>query len=146
MLAAMLRLLLIAALLAPHALAAAPRLAGPYEAEVVRVIDGDSFEARVTIWIDQEALTVVRLAGIDTAERGAPCLSARLAAEAARAFLAARIEGRRVSLSDIARDKYGGRILARASGEDGRDLGALLAASGLAHPYDGGRRSSWCAR
>lgn len=142
----MLRLALIAAILAPSAHAGAPRLAGPYEAEVVRVIDGDSFEARVTIWLDQEALTVARLAGIDTAERSAPCLGARLAANAARAFLAARIEGRRVRLSDIARDKYGGRILARAAGEDGRDLGALLAAYGLARPYDGGRRASWCAR
>ena len=142
----MLRLALIAALLVPTVHAAAPRLAGPYEAEVVRVIDGDSFEARVTIWLDQEALTIVRLAGIDTPERGAPCLAARLSAAAARAVLAGRIEGRRVRLSDIARDKYGGRILARAADEAGTDLGALLAAYGLARPYDGGRRASWCAR
>lgn len=124
--------------------AARETLAGPYEAEVVRVIDGDSFEARVRIWLGQEVVTVVRLAGIDTAELDAPCLAARLRAGLARAALAGRIAGRRVTLSAVSADKYGGRILARAADEDGQDIAAALAAAGLARPYDGGRRPDAC--
>ncbi len=123
---------------------AAERLAGPYRAKVLRVIDGDSFEARVTIWLGQEAVTIVRLADIDTAERRAPCLAARLRAEAARAFLARRVEGGTVTLSAIAADKYGGRIVARAADATGVDLAAQLTAAGLARPYTG-RRPDWCA-
>jgi endonuclease YncB( thermonuclease family) len=123
---------------------AAEGLAGPYRASVLRVIDGDSFEARITIWLGQEALTIVRLAGIDTPERRAPCWAARLRAEAARAFLAGRILGQSVTLTAIAADKYGGRILAAVADETGADLAALLTAAGLARPYDG-RRPDWCA-
>ena len=39
------------------------RLPGPFPAEVLGVIDGDTFEARVTIWLGHEVTTRVRLLG-----------------------------------------------------------------------------------
>lgn len=123
--------------------AAAETLAGPYKATAIRVIDGDSLEARVTIWLGQDVVTIVRLAGIDTAERKSPCLSAWLKAEAARAFLAARTDGAVLTLSDIRPDKYGGRVVARVADASGADIGDALLAAGLARPY-AGRRAVWC--
>lgn len=140
----MIRFVVLLAVLAGSA-AARQTLPGPYQAEVTRVIDGDSFEARVTIWLGQEAVTIVRLAGIDAAELDAPCARVRLEGVLARAVLAARIEGRQVTLTGVSADKYGGRILARAADEAGRDLGGFLADAGLARPYQGGRRADGCA-
>lgn len=135
-------LLIIAALFCPCAQAGAA-LPGPYPAEVVRVLDGDSFEARIRIWLDQDVVTIVRLAGIDTAELDAPCDAARARAAAARDFLSERLKAGVVSLSDIRRDKFGGRVVARATA-GGADVASALAEAGLAQPYRG-RRPDWCA-
>lgn len=124
--------------------AAGERLSGPYAAEALRVLDGDSIEARVTIWLGQQVVTTVRLAGIDTAELHAGCLAARTQAQAARMFLIARVEGRALTLTGIETDKYGGRIVAHVADEDGADLAAALLAAGLARAY-AGRRPDWCA-
>ena len=134
--------LLIACRLVPPAAAAAP-LRGPYEAEIVRVIDGDSFEARVRIWLDQDVTVIVRLAGVDAAEMDAPCVMARVFAMAARASLVLELDGGRATLFDVERDKYGGRVVARAVGPKGDDLAATLLAAGLVRPYRG-RRPDWC--
>jgi hypothetical protein len=58
-----------------------------YPAEVLRVIDGDTFEARVRIWSGFEINTRVRLRAIDAPELHARCASEYLKAEAARAAL-----------------------------------------------------------
>jgi endonuclease YncB( thermonuclease family) len=44
-----------------------------YSAEVVHVIDGDTFEARVAVWPGIEIKTKVRLRGIDAPELHARC-------------------------------------------------------------------------
>jgi endonuclease YncB( thermonuclease family) len=67
------RIFLILLILAPPALAA-ETLRGPYDAVVTRVIDGDTFEARVHIWLlRQEVTTLVRIAGIDAPELIGDC-------------------------------------------------------------------------
>src|SRR5690348_9640474 len=69
----------------PSALSAnwsAVRLAHP--AEVLRVIDGDTFEARINLWPGLEVTTRVRLRGIDAPELRAHCDDERIKAEAAR--------------------------------------------------------------
>jgi endonuclease YncB( thermonuclease family) len=131
----------IAAALMPAA--AAESLAGPYAALVERVIDGDSLEARVVIWLGQEVRTTVRLAGVDTAELRGPCPAAREIATAAKAFLAARVEGGSVTLTGVEADKFGGRVVAHVTDAAGDDLGEALVAAGLARRYDG-RRPDWC--
>jgi endonuclease YncB( thermonuclease family) len=139
----MLRAAILAVLLCVTS-ARAETLEGPYAAEVLRVLDGDSFEARVRIWLDQDVTVIVRLRGIDAAELDAPCASARLQAVLAKLVLNAGIGGGTVTLSGISRDKYGGRVVAAATDAKGRDVSAVLSHAGLVRPYEG-RRPDWCA-
>jgi micrococcal nuclease len=127
----------------------APAVAGPARqlipVEVLRVIDGDTVEVRARIWLDQFVVTRLRLRGIDAPERGGRCAAEAERAEAARRRLAALAgEDAGAFLTDLGTDKYGGRVLGRLVGADGRDLGARMVADGHARPYDGRRRQAWC--
>lgn len=130
--------------------AAAAGFSGPFEARVTRVLDGDTFEARIGVWFGQEATTLVRLRGVDAPERAGACASERAGAEAARAALAETLASGRVVLTHLSRDKYFGRVVADVSVEspDGAfppvDAAALLRDSGLARAYAGRARGSWC--
>ncbi len=132
---------------------AAERLAGPLPAQVVAVLDGDTIEVRVQIWLGQELRTRVRLAGIDAPELKGKCDRERDLARRARAYLLDRIGpaaagagagAGAVRLWEVRYGKYAGRVLARVETLDGTDLGRDLVAAGLARPYDGRRRASWC--
>ena len=140
--------LLIVLVIAPaHGATAAPEqaaLAGPIPAVVEQVIDGDTVRVRARIWLGQELLTNVRLRGIDAPELHSRCAAERDRAQEAKAWLDARIAGRKVSLADITSDKYGGRVVARMLTQEGDDLSAALLAQGLVRPYRGGRRGTWC--
>ena len=118
-------------------------MTGPVVAEVLRVVDGDTLTVRAHIWIGQEVTTNVRLSGVNAPELSGRCEQERNLAEAARRFLAERVEGRAVTLRKIGLDKYGGRVVATVEDSAG-DLAAALLAARLAVPYDGGRRGSWC--
>ncbi|MDP1625901.1 MAG: thermonuclease family protein [Parvibaculum sp.] len=133
---------LFAALFPPFA-QAAERLAGPVEAEVVRVIDGDSLVVRARIWLGQTVETHVRLAGVDAPELRGKCEEEKRQAEAARAALASLTQGP-VRLSDIETDKYGGRVLARIESAAHGDVATALVARGVVRAYDGGTRGGWC--
>ncbi len=116
---------------------------GPVTAHVDRVIDGDTFEASAAIWLGQEILIRVRIEGVDAPELRARCDSERSRAEAARDWLARRIEGGEVRLSTLRYDKYGGRVDAAVTDTRG-DVGESLVRAGLARLYDGGHRDGWC--
>src|ERR1700758_2669384 len=58
-----------------------------YPAEVLRVIDGDTFEARVRVWPGLDVDTKVRLRDIDAAELHARCPDELAKAQAARTAL-----------------------------------------------------------
>ena len=62
-----------------------------YPAEVVRVIDGDTFEARVRVWPGLDVNTKVRLRNIDAPELHARCADELGKAQAARAALEAML-------------------------------------------------------
>ncbi len=110
---------------------------------MVRVIDGDTFEASASIWLDQEISIRVRIAGIDAPELRARCDAERRGAEAARAYLARRLEGGAVTLSAVRYDKYGGRVDAVVA-DSGGDIARAMLRARLARAYDGGRRDGWC--
>ncbi|HLB79370.1 MAG TPA: thermonuclease family protein, partial [Dongiaceae bacterium] len=107
---------------------------------------GDTIRVRARIWLDQEVETAVRLLGIDAPELAGACAAERALALDARDFLAARAGTAELTLSDIAHDKFGGRVVARVRTSAGLDLAAALLAAGLARPYEGGPRPSWCAQ
>ncbi|HZS62982.1 MAG TPA: thermonuclease family protein [Xanthobacteraceae bacterium] len=118
---------------------------GGYPAEVLRVTDGDTFEARVGVWPGIAITTRVRLRGIDTPELKARCAEERSKAEAARAALAKILQQGRVEISAVAIDKFGGRVDADVSTLSTPDVAAALLQAGLGRPYGGGRRDAWCS-
>ena len=115
---------------------AAEVLSGPYPAEVLRVIDGDTFVARVRIWLGQDVIATIRLRGIDAAELRGPCAAA---AQAARDHLAHLLGGGPAVLTQVSHDKYGGRYDARAALPDGTDLAEAMHNAGHARRWSGRR-------
>jgi len=119
-------------------------LRGGHPAEVLRVIDGDTFLARVHVWPGMDITTKVRLRGIDAPELHARCEEERAQALAARDRLAALLRAGTVGVSRVGQDKYGGRVDADVSTAETPDVAQAMLAQGLARRYFGGRRGSWC--
>ncbi len=133
---------LLVALVSAPAEARAGGFDGPATGSVERVIDGDTVKVRVGVWIDQELIVSVRVAGIDAPELFRPkCEAERRRARAAKAFAEAFLADADVTLADIKRGKYAGRVVARIAA-GGQDLGAALVAEGLAVE---GARGAWCS-
>jgi endonuclease YncB( thermonuclease family) len=116
-----------------------------YPAEVIRVLDGDTFEARVRVWPGMDITTKVRLRGIDAPEMRARCAEERIKAEAARDALSSLLARGQVGISGVGLDKYGGRVLAEASARQTANVAEALLAGGHVRRYGGGRRESWCS-
>ena len=115
-----------------------------YPAEVIRVIDGDTFEARVRVWPGLDVDTKVRLRGIDAAELHARCSDELAKAQAARTALETLLAEGAVAISQVGIDKYGGRVDALASTRNTADISGAMLSGGWARAYDGHRRGSWC--
>lgn len=100
------------------------------------VVDGD------TIWMDGEN---IRLMGFDTPETHEwECDAEKALGDRATQRLLVLVNGGMVEAhrsGDRDRDRYGRQL--RVVTVDGRDVGDILIAEGLARPYEGGRRS-WC--
>jgi micrococcal nuclease len=111
---------------------------------VLRVIDGDTFEARVHVWPGLDITTKIRLRGIDAPELKARCPAERAMAEAARDALRDMLAEGQVGISAVTLDKYGGRVVADAATRSVASVSAELQAKGLARGYRCGRRLSWC--
>jgi micrococcal nuclease len=90
------------------------QFAGPYLGEVVRVIDGDTFEARVDIWPTVSATVSVRLRGFDAPEIFRPaCEQERLKATLAKADMEDLLPiGQAVVLESVGPDSFAGRVVA----------------------------------
>jgi len=115
-----------------------------YAAEVVRIIDGDTFVARMRTGPGGEVETRVRLRSIDAAELHARCSKELRLALAARAALQRLLAEGSVMLSHVGPDKYPGRIDANVATRGTNDISAAMLSGGFARAYDGGRRGSWC--
>jgi endonuclease YncB( thermonuclease family) len=115
-----------------------------YPADVLRVIDGDTFAARVRVWPGLDVETKVRLRGVDAAELHARRAEELSQAEAARTALQNILAEGDVTISRVGVDKYGGRVDALAATRATPDVSAAMLAGGWARTYEGGRRKSWC--
>ncbi|MCX6393927.1 MAG: thermonuclease family protein [Solirubrobacterales bacterium] len=101
---------------------------GPFNAEVVRVVDGD------TIIVDYEGSTErVRYIGVDTPESVKPNTPVQCYAKAASHLNESLVGGQRVTLTPGTepRDRYG-RLLAYVKTERGLDVNAALLSAGAA--------------
>jgi len=136
--------LLVLVCLFPLPLQAKETFKGPVSARVLRVIDGDTLDVRVQVWLGQHIQTRVRLMGVDTPELRGKCNEEKVLAEKAKAFLSKQISNRPFLLKNIHYGKYAGRILADIELKNGKDLSELIIHHGLARPYRGGKRQGWC--
>ena len=119
---------------------------GGHPVEVLRVNDGDTFEARIHVWPGMQVTTKVRLRGIDAAEFNARCDEEYRLATAARDALQKLLSEGGVTIAQIGLDKYAGRVLAKVATRTTPDISEALLRTGLVRPYQGGRRDSWCAQ
>jgi len=120
---------------APSSEANMPRMV--HSAEVVRVIDGDTFEAL-------DITTRVRLRASTRPEFKARCTEERVKAEAARDALRAILDQGEVGISRVMLDKYGGRVVADVSTRATPNVSSALLSVGAARRYSGGHRDGWC--
>ena len=118
-----------------------------YDANITRVIDGDTvaFEAA---WLPDplKKELSIRVFGVDTPEKGfrAQCPSEDARGQAATKFtkeMIAASQKRQVVLMDW--DKYGGRVLGDVI-LNGQSLRMMLISKGYAREYYGEAKTSWC--
>jgi endonuclease YncB( thermonuclease family) len=118
-----------------------------YDANITRVIDGDTvaFEAA---WLPDplKKELSIRVFGVDTPEKGfrAQCAKEDIMGKRASEFTKQAVSSaqkRQVVLMDW--DKYGGRVLGDVI-LDGKSLRQALIANGLAREYYGEAKTSWC--
>lgn len=135
----------------PASLPARDALPGPYRASVLRVIDGDTFEARLRVWFGQDVTVAVRIRGFDAPELKSKCPRDVVLAQEAQAALADILASGPLVLREIGRDKYGGRVVASVEiatlGESSareniapENVAALMIAGGYGRAYDGRAR------
>lgn len=109
---------------------------------VTSVVDGDTVDMACTATGPFRA----RLTGFDTPESFQPgcAAEARVARQATQRLRALVAQARSVDATLGGTDRFGRRLVRLSL--DGRDVGVVLIAEGLAVPYRGGRRIDWCAR
>ena len=113
--------------------------------DVVRTIDGDTFEARVHLAPGQDVTTRVRLRGIDAPELKAACSEELRLAEAAADALRDLLAQGEVVIHHIGPDKYQGRVVADVATKRTGSVSAALITGGYVRSYNGGHRNGWCA-
>jgi micrococcal nuclease len=111
-----------------------------YNAEVKRIVDGDTFDILIDLGFDTFRKGRVRLYGVNTPESRTKNLEEKKLGLAAKEFTDQWISaaGHKVKIETILdkNEKYG-RILARVWDEAGACLNTDIVASGLAREYFG---------
>ena len=126
--------------------AAAAVVYGPYRANVVRVIDGDTVKMQLAISPGLTKTINVRVDGVNTPEKRTRDKCEKTAGLAASAYVEQWLTNAAIiTVRDVRNGKYAGRWLGSISA-DGNDLATALIASGHGRPYHGGKRESWCAQ
>lgn len=125
-------------------------LAAPVAAEqykIQRVIDGDTVEIAVGFLPDPLPPKLsIRVLGVDTPEKAprAQCEAEAKKAAEASAFTKGKVAtAQSVEIEIKSWDKYGGRVLGHVL-LDGHSLSEMLIEAGLARPYKGEAKTSWC--
>jgi len=113
--------------------------------DVVRAIDGDTFEARVRLEPGRDLNTRIRLRGIDAPELKAACAQELRMAEAATGALRALLNEGNVRIFNVGPDKYAGRVVADVATRRTANVSTAMLAGGYVRSYGGGHRDGWCA-
>lgn len=139
---------LLAAVLSLPALAQRmPKNSATYDAQIVRVTDGDTIViAAPFLPAPLKPELAVRIFGVDTPEKGhrAQCPQEAQRSEVASNWTKQLIaQGGRIQVTIYAWDKFGGRILGDII-VNGQSVRQGLIANGLAREYYGDTKISWC--
>ena len=95
--------------------------------EVVRVVDGDTFDMRAQVWLNVTVTERVRVLGVDAKEAREP------GGAEATAFARAWLEKGPVRVRACGRDSFG-RVLGIVTNASGETLADALKAAGHAKP------------
>lgn len=115
---------------------------GPYHAEAIRVVDGDTIVGDVALWPGLTQQTSIRVFGINTPElHKTECEKAD--ALKAKEFTAEFVLNKDMVLTEVKNDKFGGRVNAHVF-VAGKSLATALLEAHLAVPYQGGFVPPWC--
>jgi len=118
-----------------------------YNYPITRVIDGDTVAFKAEFLPSPlKSELALRIYGVDTPEKGAKAKCALEAEKGKQATqfttqMIASAQHRQIML--MGWDKYGGRVLGDVI-LDGKSLRGLLIQRGLARPYFGEAKKSWC--
>lgn len=127
-----------------------------YPAELVRVIDSDTYVMTIAVWPSLTVKTHVRLRGVDTPEKFRPSKKCKeheraLSKKATQLVTDLFARATKIYISRPIPGKYGGRVVADVyvSGMVGvpTPVADLLMAEGLAYEYHGGTKNKdhWCS-
>lgn len=134
---------LIATMIALVFLASHAYATGSVDLTDLKVIDGDTIDAKVEVWPGMWAHERVRLEGIDAPESHSECQQERVLADRARGYLVYLTTGKTLVLTWKGRDKYG-RVLGKITLIGGQSVAQMMIDAGLARHYTGGKRLPWC--
>ncbi len=116
---------------------------GTYRAEIIRVIDGDTIEARIFIFPQLEAVYKVRLADIDTPELNGKCLAEKQRAKQAKLYLQELLPPKsEITLHVKHKFDSFGRVLAYIYHDTHGNISELLLKNNHAVLY--GDKRGWC--
>ncbi|NKB37889.1 MAG: hypothetical protein GKR93_12105 [Gammaproteobacteria bacterium] len=124
------------------------RTYGPYDANVVSVIDGDTVIIDVMVWPQQLVRTALRIKGVDTPEKRTKSACEKelglAAMQFTKEFLAVAYQNvESVMVYDIEIGSFAGRVVGGLMA-NGVDLGTLLLSNGHAREYRRNNHDLWC--
>jgi endonuclease YncB( thermonuclease family) len=116
-----------------------------YKWAVIDVHDGDTITVNKKFYPEELGNIKIRINGIDTGEIGyrAKCNHEAKKAQEAKDYVTNEVLNKTITVKNITADKYGSRIVADVY-IGGVRLADDMISKGLALPYDGGTKQSWC--
>lgn len=119
--------------------------AEPWTLPIAAVVDGDTIKTQLPLPTPLDKVSI-RILGIDTPEKGsrAKCEKEAALALKASAKIKQLAKGHKtMTVTEYKWDKFGGRIDAVVV-INGVNVGDALIKDGLARPYFGEKKQSWC--
>ncbi|MBN2675874.1 MAG: thermonuclease family protein [Alphaproteobacteria bacterium] len=121
------------------------KISGNWPAEVLRVIDGDTFLARIDLGEQTFSTVSVRIKGVDTPEKNGYCAEEISMAQEAKVYLTEIFDkaDNKIILNYAQDGKYKNRVLGEVK-VNGKDLSTILLQKPFVRKYSGKKRLSWC--
>lgn len=118
---------------------------GPYSAEVVRIIDGDTIAVKVDLWPGLSKVVNLRLRGVNTPEKRTKRECEKIAATKAYNFTELwLLDAGKITVTNISLGKWAGRAVGDIHNKNWESLSSALIHSKNGREYNGEKRKPWC--